>query len=37
MLAKFKYGITDIRLLYTNDVKFLSQFDRKDEGNEIKH
>lgn len=36
-LAMFKYGITDIRLLYTNDVKFLSQFDRKDEGNEIKH
>ena len=30
-LAMFKYGITDIRLLYTNDVKFLSQFDRKDE------
>ena len=29
-LAMFKYGITDMRLLYTNDVKFLSQFDRKD-------
>lgn len=29
-LAMFKYGITDIRLLYTNDVRFLSQFDRKD-------
>lgn len=27
-LAMFKYGITDMRLLYTNDVKFLSQFDR---------
>jgi len=26
----FKYGITDMRLLYTNDVKFLSQFDRMD-------
>ena len=30
-LAMFKYGITDMRYLYTNDVKFLSQFDRKDE------
>lgn len=29
-LAMFKYGITDMRLLYANDVKFLSQFDRKD-------
>ena len=29
-LAMFKYGITDIRLLYTNDVRFLNQFDRKD-------
>ena len=29
-LAMFTYGITDMRLLYTNDVKFLSQFDRKD-------
>ena len=29
-LAMFKYGITDMRLLYTNDVRFLSQFDRKD-------
>lgn len=29
-LAMFKYGITDMRLLYTNDVKFLSQFDRMD-------
>ena len=36
-LAMFKYGITDIRLLYTNDVRFLSQFDRKDEYNEIKY
>ena len=36
-LAMFKYGITDIRLLYTNDIKFLSQFDRKDEENEIKY
>ena len=29
-LAMFKYGITDIRLLYENDVRFLNQFDRKD-------
>ena len=36
-LAMFKYGITDIRLLYTNDVRFLNQFDRKDEENEIKY
>ena len=36
-LALFKYGITDIRLLYQNDVRFLKQFDRKDEENEIKY
>lgn len=29
-LAMFKYGITDMRYLYTNDMRFLSQFDRKD-------
>ena len=29
-LAMFKYGITDIRLLYGNDIRFLTQFDRKD-------
>ena len=29
-LAMFKYEITDMRLLYQNDVRFLSQFDRKD-------
>ena len=29
-LAMFKYGITDMRLLYANDVRFLKQFDRKD-------
>ena len=29
-LAMFKYGITDMRYLYTNDIKFLSQFDRMD-------
>ena len=27
-LAMFRYGITDMRYLYTNDVRFLSQFDR---------
>ena len=36
-LAMFKYGITDIRLLYQNDVRFLKQFDRKDEEFEIKY
>ena len=30
-LAMFKYGITDIRYFYTNDIRFLNQFDRKDE------
>ena len=29
-LAMFKYGITDIRLLYENAVRFLKQFDRMD-------
>jgi len=29
-LAMFKYGITDMRYLYANDVRFLNQFDRKD-------
>lgn len=29
-LAMFKYGITDIRLLYQNDVRFLNQFDKCD-------
>ena len=28
--AMFKYGITDIRQIYTNDIRFLEQFDRKD-------
>ena len=36
-LAMFKYGITDIRLLYQNDLIFLKKFDRKDEENEIKY
>ena len=29
-LTMFRYGITDMRYLYANDVRFLSQFDRKD-------
>ncbi len=29
-LAMFKYGITDMRYLYANDVRFLKQFDRMD-------
>ncbi len=35
-LAMFRYEIPDIRYLYTNDIRFLEQFDRKDEENEIK-
>ena len=34
--AMFRYAIPDIRYLYTNDIRFLEQFDRKDEENEIK-
>ena len=30
-LAMFKYGITDMRYLYANDIRFLNQFYRKDE------
>ena len=30
-IAMFKYEIPDMRLLYSNDVRFLNQFDRKDE------
>ena len=29
-LTMFKYGITDMRYLYTNDIRFLQQFDRMD-------
>lgn len=29
-LAMFKYGITDMRYLYRNDVRFLEQFDEMD-------
>lgn len=32
----FKYGITDIRTLYGNDMRFLNQFTRGDETNETK-
>jgi len=35
-MAMFKYAIPDIRYMYTNDVRFLEQFDRKDDENEIK-
>ena len=27
-LAMFKYGITDMRYLYANNIRFLKQFDR---------
>jgi len=30
-ICMFAYGIPDIRLMYQNDVRFLKQFDRKDE------
>lgn len=30
-ITMFKYGIPDIRLMYQNDIRFLQQFDRKDE------
>ena len=30
-LAMMKYGITDIRYMYTNDVRFLKQFTRDGE------
>jgi len=33
-LAMFKYGITDIRYFYANDIRFLNQFDRRDIENE---
>lgn len=29
--AMFKYAINDIRIIYGNDMRFLTQFDRKDE------
>lgn len=30
-LAMFKYGITDVRYLFKNDVRFLKQFDKMDQ------
>ncbi|MBR6504989.1 MAG: phenylalanine--tRNA ligase subunit alpha [Clostridia bacterium] len=33
-IAMFKYGITDIRYFYANDIRFLNQFDRRDIDNE---
>lgn len=30
-ITMFRYGIPDIRLMYQNDIRFLSEFDRKDE------
>lgn len=35
-LAMFKYGITDLRNVYTNDMRFLKNFDRKDGLNDTK-
>ena len=29
-LAMMKYGITDIRYMYTDDIRFLKQFDREE-------
>jgi phenylalanyl-tRNA synthetase alpha chain len=36
-ITMFKFGIPDIRFLYTNDIRFLEQFDRKDDEYEIKY
>jgi len=30
-MAMFKYGIPDIRTIYGNDMRFINQFDRKDD------
>ena len=30
-ITMFRYGIPDIRLMYQNDMRFLNQFDRKEE------
>ncbi len=35
-MAMFKYGIPDIRTIYGNDLRFINQFDRKDEEHETK-
>ena len=29
--AMFKYGIPDIRTIYGNDIRFIEEFDRKDD------
>jgi phenylalanyl-tRNA synthetase alpha chain len=34
--AMFRYGITDIRTIYGNDLRFLNQFTKGDELDEIK-
>ena len=36
-LAMFKYAIPDIRLIYGNDIRFLKQFNGKDDEYEIKY
>ncbi len=35
-LTMFRYGIPDMRYLYTNDIRFLEEFDRKDDCDAIK-
>lgn len=35
-LTMFRYGIPDMRYLYTNDIRFLKEFDRKDDCDAIK-
>ena len=35
-LTMFRYGIPDMRYLYTNDIRFLEEFDRKDDSDGIK-
>ena len=30
-ITMFKYGIPDVRMIYQNDIRFLKNFDRKDE------
>ena len=30
-ITMFRYGIPDIRLMYQNDIRFLNEFDRKDD------
>jgi len=31
-IAMLKYGISDIRYFYTNDIRFLNQFNRREGG-----